>query len=195
MRRVVLASCHYDIIEWLQPDWVFDTQVGMLPRGSLRRRPEIELAIEPCQRSAWSIFAPHHYLSRKLAQCSSCWWVWWGSDLVAFTSVIPFPHPQVKRARREHRTVVLPDYQGFGMGVRISDEIARHHVEDLGFPYYSRTSHPRMGEYRERHPNWVGTDSNRKKSRRGGENLGNLDHWTPDLNRTCYSHKWVSDGV
>lgn len=24
-KRCVLISCHYDIIEWLQPDWVFDT--------------------------------------------------------------------------------------------------------------------------------------------------------------------------
>lgn len=24
-KKVILISCHYDIIEWLQPDWVFDT--------------------------------------------------------------------------------------------------------------------------------------------------------------------------
>jgi len=24
-KRVVLLSCHYDVIEWLQPDWVYDT--------------------------------------------------------------------------------------------------------------------------------------------------------------------------
>ncbi len=24
-KRIVLLSCHYDIIEWLQPDWVYDT--------------------------------------------------------------------------------------------------------------------------------------------------------------------------
>jgi ABC-type Mn2+/Zn2+ transport system ATPase subunit len=24
-KRIVLLSCHYDIVEWLQPDWVFDT--------------------------------------------------------------------------------------------------------------------------------------------------------------------------
>lgn len=24
-KQVVLLSCHYDIIEWLQPDWVYDT--------------------------------------------------------------------------------------------------------------------------------------------------------------------------
>jgi ABC-type lipoprotein export system ATPase subunit len=26
--RVVLLACHYDIIEWLQPDWVLDTASG-----------------------------------------------------------------------------------------------------------------------------------------------------------------------
>jgi GNAT superfamily N-acetyltransferase len=195
LHRVVVASCHYDIVEWLQPDWVFDTQAGFLPRGSLWPRPKIELEIEPCQRSAWSIFAPHHYLTRSLAQCSSCWWAWWNENLVGFVSVIPFPHPLVKRARREHRTVVLPDYQGFGIGVRLSDAVARHHVEELGYAYYSRTSHPRMGEYRERHPNWKGTDSNRKKSRRGDKGLGSVEHWKPDLNRVCYSHRWIADDV
>lgn len=27
-KRVVLLACHYDIVEWLQPDWVFDTGTG-----------------------------------------------------------------------------------------------------------------------------------------------------------------------
>lgn len=27
-KKVVLLACHYDIIEWLQPDWVFDTGDG-----------------------------------------------------------------------------------------------------------------------------------------------------------------------
>lgn len=31
-KRVVLLSCHYDIIEWLQPDWVFDTGTGELKK-------------------------------------------------------------------------------------------------------------------------------------------------------------------
>jgi GNAT superfamily N-acetyltransferase len=191
LRNVVLASCHYDIIDWLQPDWVFDTTIGFLPRGSLQQRPKIELEIEPCRRSVWSIFAPHHYLSGKIAQSRYCWWVWWNEVLVGFSSSIPFPHPKTKRARREHRTVILPDFQGLGIGVRVSDEIARHHVEDLGYKYYSRTAHPRMGEYREKHPNWKPTDSNKKKTRRGTENLGNLG-WQLDLSRICYSHEYVS---
>lgn len=27
-RQIVLLSCHYDIVEWLQPDWVYDTRTG-----------------------------------------------------------------------------------------------------------------------------------------------------------------------
>lgn len=27
-KQIVLLSCHYDIIEWLQPDWVYDTRVS-----------------------------------------------------------------------------------------------------------------------------------------------------------------------
>ncbi len=27
-KKVVLLSCHYDITEWLQPDWVYDTGTG-----------------------------------------------------------------------------------------------------------------------------------------------------------------------
>lgn len=29
-KKIVLASCHYDIIKWLQPDWVYDAQTGKL---------------------------------------------------------------------------------------------------------------------------------------------------------------------
>lgn len=32
-RQVVLLSCHYDIIEWLQPDWVYDTSTGVSKKG------------------------------------------------------------------------------------------------------------------------------------------------------------------
>jgi len=46
LSRVVLASCHSDIVEWLEPDWVFDTdyhrdhQAGLFTNGfdpTLRR--------------------------------------------------------------------------------------------------------------------------------------------------------------
>lgn len=39
-KRVVLISCHYDIIEWLQPDWVFDTGTGQLKKKASSDRDQ-----------------------------------------------------------------------------------------------------------------------------------------------------------
>jgi len=33
LKGLVFSSCHRDIIEWLQPDWVFDTDTGKLSVG------------------------------------------------------------------------------------------------------------------------------------------------------------------
>ena len=31
-KKVVLLSCHYDIVEWLQPDWVYDVNTKVLKK-------------------------------------------------------------------------------------------------------------------------------------------------------------------
>lgn len=33
-KKCVLLSCHYDVIEWLQPDWVYDTGTNVLKKES-----------------------------------------------------------------------------------------------------------------------------------------------------------------
>ncbi len=37
-RQIVLLSCHYDIVEWLQPDWVYDTRTGVVKKKSQNDR-------------------------------------------------------------------------------------------------------------------------------------------------------------
>lgn len=34
-KKAVLLSCHYDVAEWLQPDWIFDTNTGELKKKAL----------------------------------------------------------------------------------------------------------------------------------------------------------------
>jgi ABC-type dipeptide/oligopeptide/nickel transport system ATPase subunit len=36
-KKVVLLSCHYDIIEWLQPDWVYDVNTKVLKKKAISR--------------------------------------------------------------------------------------------------------------------------------------------------------------
>lgn len=195
LKRVVCASCHYDIVEWLQPDWVFDVSTGVFtPRGSLPPRPKIELSIEPCDRKVWPIFAPHHYLTANLLSSAHCWSAWWGDSLVGFASTIPFPHGSIKNARRGHRTVILPDYQGLGIGVRLSDAVADWVVRVQGKRYYSKTAHPRMGEYRDRHPHWWPTSSTKVVDPRARHGVavksGMGIDYAATYHRYCWSHEY-----
>ena len=70
---LVLASCHEDIIPWLQPDWYFTTVDGKLHDGRLLRRPEITLRLYPCKREIWPVFQQHHYFNKELSKSSHCW--------------------------------------------------------------------------------------------------------------------------
>lgn len=159
IKSVVFASCHYDIVDWLQPDWVYDTlSQSYLARGSLCR-PEIKIQVLPCRREAWAIFRNHHYLTENINKSAKYWLCLWGSNIVGFTSALSMPSGTIKNAYREHRTVVLPDYQGLGIGVRISDAIGEMHIKE-GKRYFSKTTHPRMGNYRNNSPLWRPTSKN-----------------------------------
>lgn len=192
MTGIVFATCHYDILEWLQPDWVFDTlTASMMPRGCLCRRPPIRLTIEPCDRSWWNVFKRHHYLTEEINMAAECFIAKWEKDIVAFCSAAPFMHAMFnsdsKAGRREHRTVCLPDYQGLGIGVRLSDWMAERYVS-IGHRYFSRTSHPRMGECRNASQLWRKTSSNGATSG-GTKAKGTL--WDVHSQRCCYSHEYV----
>jgi predicted ABC-type transport system involved in lysophospholipase L1 biosynthesis ATPase subunit len=120
-RRLIAISCHYDIVEWLQPDWVYEPHLAAFEWRSLQRRPEIGVEIRSVNRNVWPIFSKYHYLTGRLASGAICIAGFLEGRCVAFTSAIRFPHPRAKDIYQEHRTVVLPDYQGLGLGGRLSD--------------------------------------------------------------------------
>jgi GNAT superfamily N-acetyltransferase len=188
LKNVVFASCHYDILPWLKPDWYFDTLTGVLHNGRSLQRPTITLSVYPCKRSVWPLFEKHHYLSSELNGSCRSYLVFAdfgeGEILVGFVSSIPLPSGQFDNGYREHRTVVLPDYQGLGLGPKMSDIVAQLHI-DQGKRYYSRTAHPRFGAYRDSSPLWKATASNRKTTPSGTTlNIGGD-------NRICFSHRYI----
>jgi len=197
--NVVLASCHYDILEWLRPDWYFDTVDGILHDGRSLRRPSVEIKLYPCKRSIWAMFAKHHYLTEKLSRsCRSYVAVadfGSGEAIVGFSSTIPFPHGYIKNAYRGHRTVVLPDFQGLGFGPKISDAVAQLHLDE-GKRYFSRTAHPRLGAYRDHSSLWKRTSNNRKVSRKTAyTKASKLQAWKIDSIRECFSHEYIGKKI
>jgi hypothetical protein len=188
---VVFSTCHYDVIEWLQPDWCYDTMSGsMLPRGCLQCRPQIRITVESCDRGWWEIFRHHHYMTSSLNSTAITFLAKWENTPVAFASCLPMPSGTLKNAYREHRTVVLPDYQGLGIGVRLSDWVGQKLVDD-GKRYFSKTSHPRMGEYRNKSKLWKPTSKNMiKRNDFSPKNYnGLLD--TYRANKFSYSHEYI----
>jgi len=151
-KQFVALSCHYDILEWLEPDWVYDVSINEFTRGDLRR-PEIKAKIYQCNRKAWQLFSGNHYLSVTLSKSSQCYVLFINDIPIGFCAVIHFPHPRIKNAKRGHRTVVLPDYQGIGLGNILSDHVAEIQIKN-GFRYFSTTSHPAMINYRRKSKKW-----------------------------------------
>lgn len=199
LKGIVLATCHRDILEWVQPDWYFDTTDGTLHDGRLLQRPPITLRIYPCKRDIWPMFAPHHYLSHVLASASRCFLVTadfeGATNVVGFASCLPFPSGSLKRAWREHRTVILPDFQGLGIGPRISDAVAELHLGE-GKRYFSRTAHPRFGAYRnKRNSGWMPTSQNKymreQAHDRGTHTAAERINSFGGDNRLAFSHEYV----
>jgi hypothetical protein len=152
-KKFVALSCHYDITDWLEPDWVYDFATNTLHRGSLHRRPQITLRVDRCGQEAWVLFAGNHYMSATLNKSAQCWLATWNDVPVAFTAAIRFPRNDGTMTWREHRTVCLPDFQGIGIGNAMSATVARHYMK-TGFRYFSTTGHPAMIASRMRSKLW-----------------------------------------
>ncbi len=151
-QRFVAVTCHEDVEEWLQPDWVYRPAEGLFQWRCLRRRPTLTLRVLRCQASAWALFRAHHYLSHRLAPSAVCFLATWLEQPVAFSAWLPFVGGGPP-ARREHRTVTLPDYQGVGIGNALSACVASL-WRGLGYRALSTTTHPAMIRARAKSPLW-----------------------------------------
>lgn len=80
--------------------------------------------------------------------------------------MLPFPHPKLKNTKREHRLVTLPDYQGIGIGSKMSNYIAEFFVK-LGYTYITTTSSPQLIKSRQKSKHWKCTSVGRKTNHQG----------------------------
>lgn len=200
LKNIILASCHDDILEWLQPDWVYNTDTQEMLRGSLRR-PKIHVQILRGNRGHWDLFARHHYLTSKLPPVVRSFILTWDKRLIGYIATISLPSriPPLyegdnRKFFRECRTVISPDYQGLGLGTKFSNAVADIHIEQ-GLRYFSKTSHKMMGEYRQNHPElWRPTSTNLKKRyARSASAAEKFNHMTLETVRLCYSHEYIGE--
>lgn len=146
--KAVLLSCHYDIIEWLQPDWVYDTAEARFYRGC-PRRPAIKLDIFKVSGSNWKFFKKHYYLNLPHPVAAQYFVGMVDGQPVAHVAVTPM---FTAKAYRATRLVVMPEWQGVGVGTAFLNAVCQMHLEGGGrknyrFPTFFHTSHPQLCGY------------------------------------------------
>jgi GNAT superfamily N-acetyltransferase len=100
-QKFIAITCHEDVEDWLDPDWVFrpalagcegsaadlgrlnsDARSSAFAWRRLQRRPTINLEIFRVGREAWQLFKQHHYLSGALAANAICFTAFWNERSV-----------------------------------------------------------------------------------------------------------------
>ncbi|MBL9125135.1 MAG: GNAT family N-acetyltransferase [Planctomycetaceae bacterium] len=161
--RFVAITCHYDVAEWLEPDWTIDMATQTFARRRLRR-PRLELEVFRCRRDAWRLFARHHYLSGRLNPAAECYVALWKQQPVAFCATLAVMGARGRR--RISRLVTLPDYQGVGIGTRLAEAIAASYLR-RGLRLSLTASHPGLLAHCRRSNRWRPAQVYRTGSRPG----------------------------
>lgn len=118
---------------------------------------------------------------------------------MAHTGIIQFP--MRKGWKRVHRLVVLPDYQGIGIGTKFINEITKHYIEN-GFNMNLTTTTPALVHALARDKNWALVRASRMgNQQKGWAKYGTGDkkknikltkalNKTSSANRITYSFNW-----
>lgn len=155
--KVVLLTPHYDVLDWIQPDWIIDTKTGHFERGCLRPGPEIHVEVLKTDSSYWRYFKPHYYLDLPMPPAAEYFVGLVDGELACHLAVCPF---FTARAYRATRLVTMPEWQGAGVGSRFLDWVCQYHLEGNGrcgrkYPTLFHTSHPQLIGALRRSPRWI----------------------------------------
>ena len=122
--------------------------------GKKKNRPNIKFEIfQTADKSIWKVFAKHHYLSHSHNNAAMVFSAFLNDQLCGMCSVLHLPHPVAKTIKKVHRLVILPDYQGLGIGIRFLNEIGKYYVKN-GWRFTIVTSAPSLMFGLKKDKNW-----------------------------------------
>jgi GNAT superfamily N-acetyltransferase len=98
--------------------------------------------VQRCNNAMWKSFRQYHYLSGKLGAGVRCYAAFYNQKPVAFIAIV---HTRMKANYfRVSRLVVLPDYQGIGLGKRLLNFVADLYTSQISLPFNLVTSNPQL---------------------------------------------------
>lgn len=154
--KCVLLTPHYDILDWVQPDWVIDTKTKTFSKER-HRRPEINLDIWKVDSSYWRFYKPHYYLDLPMPIAAQYFIGTVDGELACHLAVSPMFQCGGYRGTR---LVTMPEWQGAGVGSKFLNFIGQYCLDGKArcnkkLPMYFHTSHPQLCRYLRHSKKWV----------------------------------------
>ena len=171
-KKFIAVGCHYDVEDWLLPDWVFntDTMTFQSFEGQKKNRPKIDFKIyEASDKQIWKMFSKHHYLSHTHNNAAKVFIATINDEIAGFLSALHFPHPKMKNMKKVHRLVILPDYQGAGFGIKFLNEVGNIFKKNK-YRYSITTSAPSLIYALKKSNKWVCKRIGRQKTHNSNSN-------------------------
>src|SRR5690606_17502491 len=111
--------------------------------------------------SYWKYFKEHYYLDLPHPPAAEYFVATVNGEMVAHLAVCPL---FTAKAYRATRLVVMPEWQGAGVGTAFLNEVMQYHLEGNGRcerKYYTffHTSHPQLCGYLRNSSKWVQTNA------------------------------------
>lgn len=161
-KQITLISCHYDVGEWLNPDWIIDCNKNEYTNRrslwrSAKREEQFEFVIAECNRNTWKNFSKYHYLSKRLPGGHiETFGIYIDGKQIGFQCFANYvPHRKgTKKIMHSNRTVVHPDYVGFGLGIKVIDLTSMEMLR-RGFDVQAKFSSIPVYQSMSKNKNWV----------------------------------------
>lgn len=107
-------------------------------------------------------------MTGELSKAVRCFGLYDNDKIIGFAGVLHQPHPKNKKLKRISRLVILPDYQGIGLGTKFITKLGEYY-EDLGFQLTIDTSAKNMIMALNKNSKWILFNySAHKKPKSGG---------------------------
>tara|TARA_R110000868_G_scaffold25277_7_gene98621 strand:+ start:624 stop:1010 length:387 start_codon:yes stop_codon:yes gene_type:complete len=123
-------------------------------------------------------------MNTNLNSAAQCYGAFIENEIVAFFSIIHFPHPKVRNFKRGHRLVVLPEYQGLGIGHVLSTHVCNHYHEQ-GYRVVITSNTRSLLKQRQSDKRWRVTHAGRKAKNKGLMKTSNA--------KFTFSYEYVGD--
>lgn len=185
-KKFIAVSCHFDVEEWILPDWVFDTNTMSfrICEGQKKNKPDCEFKIYETTNKQfyWKMFGKYHYLNHSHNNAARVFVATLNNNICAFCSVLHFPHSNCSNIKKVHRLITLPDYQGIGIGNIILNEVGKIYKNE-GFRYTITTSSPNLVYSLKNSKKWICI----RTGRTGRTGMKSLDNSISGINRITTS--------